>query len=148
MAASDEASAGGASTAAGGGDMTHPETFASTIGQIAWLATMSADHKERPIGWLERTVFPGLLLRQFKLYLKDKQPVAAIVYALLDDDHFARWQASGDVPTLEHWRSGANVAVVACVSPFAEASKVTAEFMTNLPPNARQAASAPDALGS
>ena len=49
-------------------DMKSAQTFSHVIGSITWLATMSPEHNEKPIAWLEKTVFPALLLKQFKLY--------------------------------------------------------------------------------
>ena len=116
--------------------MKSPKTFASVLGSIAWLATMSPDHKERPIAWLEQVVFPALLLKQFKLYQKGEQPMAAIVYGLLSDEHYAAWSETGELPELGQWRSGSNVAVFACVTPFTPRDKLIAEFMAALPDNA------------
>ncbi|MDD9910480.1 MAG: toxin-activating lysine-acyltransferase [Ahrensia sp.] len=110
-------------------DMKNRDTFASTIGHITWLASMSTPHKDKPISWLEEVVFPALLLRQFKLYFKEKQPVALIVYGLLSEEQKAAFEASGELPHLDRWRSGENVVVFECISPFAERESMIAEFL-------------------
>lgn len=117
-------------------DMKSPETFSSVIGNIAWLATMSPEHKTLPIEWLEKTVFPALLIQQFKLYSKNKQPMAVIVYGLLSDEHYSAWKETGELPHIDHWRSGSNVAVFECISPFAKSKAVLKEFAAGLPETA------------
>ena len=100
---------------------------------------MSRQHKHKPLSWMERTVFPALLLKQFKLYSQGKQPMAVIIYGLLDDEHYAGWQDTKKPPAPDYWRSGSNVAVFECISPFAKNEKVIEQFMASLPTNATNA---------
>lgn len=53
-------------------------TFASTMGQAIWLMTVSKAHRDLPIREIEARVTPAIVLQQFKLYMKDKQPVAFV----------------------------------------------------------------------
>lgn len=51
-------------------------TFASSMGQAVWLMTVSKAHRDLKISDIEDLVTPAILLQQFKIYMKDKQPVA------------------------------------------------------------------------
>ena len=106
------------------GGISDAQTFASALGEITWLLTVSPAHRDRPIHWLEKVVFPALLLQQFEIkYDKTgRQPVAAAFYGLLSDEHKAAWEKTGEVPPVEHWRTGEHVVVFERVVPFALAA--------------------------
>ena len=108
-----------------------PETFGSALGQAVWLMSMSAAHKELPIGSIEARTLPAILLKQFKLYFKGKQPVAFVAWAMVTDEAKARLDA-GEVLALQDWRAGPNLVAVDCVSPFAPPEQVVAEFMASM----------------
>lgn len=108
-----------------------PETFGSALGYVTWLITMSPAHKNLPIRAVEARILPALLLKQFKLYYKGKQPVAFVAWAMLTDEAKARHAAGENLP-LTDWRAGPNLVAVDVVSPFADASKVEAEFMASM----------------
>ncbi|WP_336098883.1 toxin-activating lysine-acyltransferase [Roseovarius sp. CH_XMU1461] len=93
------------------------QTFGSTIGNAVWLMTMDKAYRDRQIREVEAIVATPILLRQFKLYSKDNQPVAFLTWAGLSDDAKARLEA-GETLGLEDWRSGENLTVVDVVSPF------------------------------
>jgi len=105
------------------------ETFATALGHATWLAATSREHREKPISWLEEFVFPALAMKQFKLYFKGKQPVALLIFAFVSDEVKERWEKDRTMPKLTDWRSGKNVIVLECVSPFAERQVVIDEFM-------------------
>lgn len=95
------------------------KTFASVLGQAVWLMSMDEAYKDLPISMIEGRVLPPIVLRQFKLYSKGKQPVAFLTWAMLDKEALAsldRDKLSGN--DLKFWRSGNSVTVVDCVSPF------------------------------
>lgn len=71
---------------------------------------------------------PAVLLQQFRIYLKGKQPIAFLSWAAVSDKVKARFDA-GDTSLAAHeWRSGENVVIVDCVSPFAERAEVEKQF--------------------
>lgn len=109
----------------------NPETFGSALGQAVWLMSMSRDYKERPIKSLETGALSAILLKQFKLYFKGKQPVAFVSWAMVTDEAKAKLDGGG-VLDLADWRAGPNLVVVDCVSPFADPGKVRAEFMDSM----------------
>lgn len=108
-----------------------PETFGSALGQAVWLMSMSPQHKSLPIQSIETRTLPAILLKQFKLYFKGKQPVAFVSWAMVTDDVKAKL-AAGDALELKDWRSGPHLVAVDVVSPFTEPEKVEAEFMDSM----------------
>jgi len=108
-----------------------PQTFGATMGNAVWLMTMDKAYRGRPIGEIEILVATPILLRQFKLYSKGKQPVAFLTWASVSDVVKAKVEA-GEALALEDWRSGGNLMVVDVVSPFAEASTVREKFFAQL----------------
>lgn len=114
-----------------GSTAPNPETFGSALGQAVWLMSMSPAHKALPIQSIEVRTLPAILLKQFKLYFKGKQPVAFIAWAMVTDEVKAKL-AEGEDIALQDWRGGPNLVVVDCVSPFADDDKVKAEFMESM----------------
>lgn len=94
-----------------------PQTFGSAMGNAVWLMTMDKRYRDRPIREVEAIVATPILLRQFKLYSKDKQPVAFLAWASVSDEVAKKIEA-GETLALEDWRSGPRIVVVDCVSPF------------------------------
>ncbi len=107
------------------------QTFGSTLGQAVWLMTMSPDHRELPIKTLEDRVAPALLFRQFKLYSKDNQPVAFLTWAGVSPEVKARIDAGDKGLAPEDWRSGSEIVVMECVSPFAPVETVKQQFLAS-----------------
>ena len=108
-------------------------TFASALGQAVWLMTVSEEHRDLPISTIETLVTPAVALQQFKVYLKDKQPVAFIAWAAVSDDIKIRLAAGSYVLEPQEWRSGPNIEIVACVSPFALRSEIEKQFWESNP---------------
>lgn len=105
-----------------------PETFGSAFGHAVWLMTMSSEHQQRSIGSLKTGAFHALLLKQFKLYFKRKQPVAFVAWAMMSDEIQEKFN-KGEPLELADWRSGQNLVVVDCVAPFSNVEDVKAEFL-------------------
>lgn len=93
------------------------QTFGSTLGNAVWLMTMDKRYRDRAISEVEARIATPILLRQFKLYSKDDQPVAFLTWASVTDEAKEK-HAAGNALALEDWRAGPNLIVVDCVSPF------------------------------
>ncbi len=104
-------------------------TYSSTLGQAAWLMTLSKEYRDLPISELEPRVATPLLLRQFKLYFKGKQPVAFLSWAFVSDEIKARFEAGDHTLSIQDWKSGSNLVIVDCVSPFNPKEVMIEEFM-------------------
>ncbi len=104
------------------------QTFASTIGQAAWLMTMSKAHRDLPIKSLEDHLAPSILFKQFKLYSKGKQPVAFLIWASVSDEIKARIEAGDKTMDVKDWRSGEHIVVLDVISPFAGPAEIEKQF--------------------
>ena len=104
------------------------QTFGSTMGNAVWLMTMDKRYRDRPIREIEALVATPILLRQFKLYSKDNQPVAFLTWASVSDAAKAKLEA-GEMLTPEDWRSGEILVVVDVVSPFTPAETIRQRFL-------------------
>lgn len=94
--------------------------------------TVSKEHRDLPISEIEKRVSPAILLKQFRIYNKGKQPIAFLSWAAVSDEVKARFE-SGDKSLAPHeWRCGENIVIVECVSPFAERSEIEAQFNSSL----------------
>jgi cytolysin-activating lysine-acyltransferase len=94
------------------------KTVAQVLGEIAWLMTQSPRHKAVPLGDLERLVMPALLLRQFRIFYKDEQPVGVALWALADDLVAKRIDAGDKRLAAVEWKSGESMRIVDIVAPF------------------------------
>lgn len=110
-----------------------PDEFGLILGLASWLMTMSKDHRERPISVLDKRILPAILLKQFKLIRKDKMPVAFISWATVSDEVKARLESDETyAPEITEWRSGRNLVIVECVSPFTPAADVKQHFINGI----------------
>ncbi len=101
------------------------KTVSTVLGEVTWLLTQSAQHKNLAIAdleWQENMgkPMPALLLRQFKLFYDTERniPVGVVLFAKVNDAIAARLDAGGRLATLDDWRSGDTVRVMATVAPF------------------------------
>jgi cytolysin-activating lysine-acyltransferase len=96
------------------------KTVSTVLGEIVWLLSQSPEHKQLAIADLEWMVMPALLLRQFKLFYDTERniPVGVVLFARVSPAVAARLDAGGRLATLDDWRSGETVRVMATVAPF------------------------------
>ena len=105
------------------------EELVRTMGQVTWLLTLSKDHRDKPISFVESHVTTPLMFKQVRVYTKGKQPLAAVVWAYVSPEVKEKIAAGDYKMTLQDWRSGPEVVVVECISPFLEPSVFTDQFM-------------------
>lgn len=119
-----------------GSILKEEKTFSNVLGQAVWLMSMDENYKQMPIGMIEGRVLPPIILRQFKLYYKEKQPVAFLTWALLDEPvnkptDLSRFTGQN----LIVWRSGSTISVIDCVSPFADGTIFQEAFLNDITAN-------------
>jgi cytolysin-activating lysine-acyltransferase len=114
----------------GGSKALKPDEFGVFLGLASWLMSMSADHKHLPFSTLDDAVLPAILLKQFKLIRKDGTPVAFLSWATVSDEIKAALDI-GEKTKLaaDEWRTGPNLFIVECVSPFAPAAVIKEHFL-------------------
>lgn len=94
-------------------------TFASTLGQFVFLMTVSKWHRDLKINVIEDVVTSAIALQHFKLYSKGKQPVVFLAWAMVSEGVKERFEAGNRKLEQTDRRSGSNLIVVECISPFA-----------------------------
>ena len=109
-----------------------PNDFGKFLGLVTWLMSMSKDHKDLPIGSIDQRVLPAIVLKQFKLITKGKMPVAFVAWAMVSDEVKAQLEKGSGELDLKQWRSGKNLVVVECISPFAPAETVKSKFLNDM----------------
>lgn len=107
-------------------------TFASAFGQAVWLMTVSKAHQDLHIRDIEDLVSPAVLLQQFKIYSKGKQPIAFLSWASVSDEVKERLEVGKYRLKANEWRSGENIVVVECVSPFADRAEIEKQFWDSI----------------
>jgi hemolysin-activating ACP:hemolysin acyltransferase len=117
----------------GGSKPLPPDEFGLVLGLASWLMTMSKDHRDLPISVIDKRILPAILLKQFKLIRKDSLPVAFISWATVTDDVKARLESDLTyAPEISEWRSGRNLVIIECVSPFSPAAEVKQHFINGI----------------
>ncbi len=107
-------------------------TFASTLGQAVFLMTVSKRHRDLKISVIEEIVSTAIFLQQFKLYSKGKQPIAFLAWATVSDEVKKRFDAGNTTLELKDWRSGSNLIMVDCISPFAPEEEILKQFQDSV----------------
>lgn len=110
-------------------DLPTSAEFTTTLGQVTWLATQDSTFKTLPIAELQARIVAPMMLKQVRVFLKGKAPIAALSWAYASDsvhDKIARGQ---DPLLLTDWRSGERVAVVDIISPFADPAMFVDGFL-------------------
>lgn len=88
------------------------------IPQVLWLLTQSPQHKFMFLADMEWYFLPPFQLQQFRVFHKDKQPMAYACWAFVSDEVDERL-ASGMVRLRpDEWRSGKNAWLIDLVAPF------------------------------
>lgn len=129
-----------------------PRTVAEALGQITWLLSQSAQHRELKIKDLEWSFMPAILLEQFRVFRfgplpgldatalqaaapagitkegLEQMPLGVAIWAKLSEAAEAKLE-SGERLVLEDWRSGDRVWLVELITPFANAQNKIAEAM-------------------
>ena len=129
-----------------------PRTVAEALGQVVWLMSQSAAHREVPIKDLEWSVMPAIVARQFRVFRfgplpgMDAATAEKLAPAGLDQETIeqlplgvAIWaklsaQAEARLERAEHlsaadWTSGDRVWLVELISPFATPQNKLTEVM-------------------
>lgn len=109
-----------------------PDEFGQYLGLASWLITMSKDHRDLPMTFLDERILPAILLKQFRLFRKGKAPIAFLTWATVSGAAQEKFEQSSGKPELMDWRSGSKLLVVDCVSPFGPEEKIKANFLETM----------------
>ncbi|MFK8036068.1 MAG: toxin-activating lysine-acyltransferase [Hyphomicrobiales bacterium] len=113
-------------------DVPTSDEFTKTVGLVTWLMSMSEPYCDMPISSFEKKVFAPLMLKQVRVFYKRKQPVAVLIWAYASKEVQSKLNAGGYEMRIADWRSGPEVVVVDCISPFADQDIVVESFMAEV----------------
>lgn len=129
-----------------------PRTVAEALGQVVWLLSQSAIHRELKIKDMEWSFFPPILFEQFRVFRfgplpgsenldqaqfaklgltkegLEQMPLGVAIWAKLSEQAEAKLER-GEKLTAEEWRSGERVWLVELISPFATPENKLSEAM-------------------
>lgn len=108
------------------------DEFSKTLGHVTWLMTLSKDHRDKSIRTIEADVLAPLMFKQVRVYTKGKQPLAAVIWAYVSPEVKSKIEADGYQMALRDWRSGPEVVVVDCISPFMEPKIFVDQFLSQV----------------
>ena len=108
------------------------ETVAGVLGQITWLMSQSSEHKTLFVTDLEWLVMPAIVLKQFKMFYKDKMPVGCILWGKVSDEVAARLEQPNFRLQVTDWQSGPNLKIINIIAPFGAKDELKAQFMAEI----------------
>ncbi|MFZ4808107.1 MAG: toxin-activating lysine-acyltransferase [Hyphomicrobiaceae bacterium] len=118
------------------------QTVSQVLGEIVWLMSQSAIHKQMFIADLEWLVMTPILGRQFRLYYDSQKPIGVVFWAEVSAEVAAR--LAGGVRRLSpaDWGSGRMVPeaerqlwVVEAIAPFGGAEVMVRELKEKVFPD-------------
>jgi cytolysin-activating lysine-acyltransferase len=116
-------------------DELPPKTVSQVLGEITWLMTQSPRHKAIPLGDLEWSLMPAILLRQFRIFYKGEQPVGIALWALADDLVAKRIDAGDHRLSAAEWKSGTLLRIIDTVAPFGGEAEIRESIESTLMSN-------------
>lgn len=110
-------------------DAPNTKTISAVFGEIVWLMSQSSKYKYMQILELEEMLMLPIIHRQFRIYYKDGQPTAAVLYSAADAELDNLNKIVGnDLPPDEN-RSGSvkTLSVKHVIAPFGDEEYYTRE---------------------
>lgn len=109
-----------------------PKTVSHVLGEIAWLMSQSAIHRQLFISDLEWFAMPAVLLEQFRTYPGPNGPAAVVFWASVSDEVDARLEREGGRLRPDEWKGGENLWIIEVVSPFGGGEEIVADLQQNV----------------
>ena len=108
---------------------------AALFGEIAWLMMRSPVHRHLFLADLEWLVAPPLTLKQFRLFRRDRVPVAFVSWALLTGEAEQRVVNGGWRLQPGDWNAGDRLWVVDVVAPYGGLDAITDDLCKRVFPD-------------
>ncbi|CCH48516.1 toxin-activating lysine-acyltransferase [Pseudodesulfovibrio piezophilus] len=107
---------------------SRPRTPLDVIPEVLWLLTQSPQHKFMFLTELEWYFLPPLRHRQFRVFHKDKAPIAFVSWAYVSDEVEERLKSGATRLKPEDWRSGDNLWLIDLCAPFGGGEVIVREI--------------------
>ncbi|MCC6775907.1 MAG: toxin-activating lysine-acyltransferase [Hyphomicrobiales bacterium] len=104
------------------------------LGEIVWLMSQSALHKQFFISDLEWLVMTPVLLQQFRLFYDDTKPIGVAFWATVSAEVEERLAAGTTRLRPQDWKSGDRLWVVEVIAPFGGAEEMLKDLKTKVFP--------------
>ena len=113
-----EAAGAGETGQAGEPGAERQRTPLDVIPEVLWLLTQSPQHKFMFLADMEWYFLPPFRHRQFRVFHKDKAPIAFVSWAYVSAEVEDRLKAGAVRLKPEDWRSGDNLWLIDLCAPF------------------------------
>ena len=104
------------------------------LGEIVWLMSQSALHKQLFVSDIEWLVMTPMLLQQFRIFYDQTKPVGVIFWANASEEVEARLAAGVTRMRPQDWKSGDRLWVVEAIAPFGAAEQMVQDLKAKVFP--------------
>jgi cytolysin-activating lysine-acyltransferase len=104
------------------------------LGEIVWLMSQSALHKQFFISDLEWLVMTPVLLQQFRLFYDETKPIGVAFWGTVDGEVEERLKAGTTRLRPQDWKSGDRLWVVEVIAPFGGAEEMVKDLKAKVFP--------------
>ncbi len=125
---------GGDKAAPSGTDFTKPapegaaKKVSEVLGEIVWLMSQSALHKQFFISDLEWLVMTPVMLQQFRLFYDKDKPIGVAFWATVNAEVEECLAAGTSRLRPQDWKSGDRLWVVEVIAPFGRAEEMVKDL--------------------
>lgn len=109
--------------------------LSEVLGEIVWLMSQSALHKQFFISDLEWLVMTPVLLQQFRLFYADDKPIGVVFWARVSAEVEQRLTDGVSKLRPQDWKSGDRLWVVEAIAPFGKAEDMVRDLKLKVFPN-------------
>ena len=106
----------------------HAKKVSEVLGEVVWLMSQSALHKQFFISDLEWFVMTPVLLQQFRMFYADDRPVGVLLWAFVSDEVEARLSQGITKLRPRDWKSGDKLWIVEAIAPFGGAEEMVKDL--------------------
>lgn len=131
----------GGGGAAGSSPFTEPtpggaqKTVSQLFGELVWLFTQSARHKNFFLSDLEWLVMTPLLLRQVRVFYAPDRPIGVALWAFVNDEVEQRLMSGHARLAPADWKSGNKLWLVDVVAPYGGIDAMVKDFKQHVFPS-------------
>ena len=108
------------------------KTVSHILGEITWLMSQSAVHKQMFIGDLEWFAMPAVLLEQFRVFSGPNSPVAVVFWARINEETEQRLLNGGMKLRPDEWKNGDRLWLLELVAPFGGQDEILHDLSKNV----------------